>query len=98
MEPQEEVKSVEKSPSKSKEQSFVAIQELISYRLLSLCLPNNYKAVPGETLEQEYVFMNDGNIAWPADTHFIYTGRDNPLDLPEEIMIGEVLPNETIGI
>jgi len=86
------------SEAKKHASTFVQGLELISYRLESLRHPNNKRAQLGETFEQEYVFLNDGQVPWPSDTYFIFSGRENPLDLPEEIMIGEVIPGETIGI
>ena len=53
---------------------------------------------PGETIEQEFVFTNDGSVSWPQDTFFIYSGGVNTLNLPEEIQIGDVTPLESIGI
>ena len=70
----------------------------MSYSLVSLGFQNNYIAAPGENFEQEFVFVNDGNIPWPSDTFFIFTGPDNPLELPEEIAIGEVNPGDTVAI
>ena len=48
------------------------MQEWISFRLESLRYPNNMRASPGETFEQEYVFLNDGEVPWPSDTYFIF--------------------------
>lgn len=42
--------------------------------------------------------MNDGFHKWPYDTYFIFSGRENKLQVPEEIYIGEVDTLESIGI
>lgn len=63
---------------------------MLSFKLESLRYTNNYRVAPGETFEQEYVFVNDGSTNWPSDTTFLFSGSSNPLMLPEEIEIGEV--------
>ena len=42
--------------------------------------------------------MNDGQLKWPYDTYFIFSGRENQLNVPEEIYIGDVASFESIGI
>lgn len=61
---------------------------MLSYRLQSIKYQNKFKIAPGETIEQEFLFNNDGQVSWPEDTYFIYTGSSNTLNLPEEIKIG----------
>ena len=71
---------------------------MLSFRIERLKYHNNFQVAPGETIEQEFVFINDGNLKWPYDTYFIFAGRENKLSVPEEIYIGEVDSFESIGI
>ena len=50
---------------------------MLSFRVQRLRYQNNFQLAPGETIEQEYVFMNDGQLKWPHDTYFIFSGREN---------------------
>ena len=79
-------------------QSQAERRDQMSYSLISLGFQNNYRVEPGENFEQKFVFVNDGNISWPSDTFLVFTGPDNPLELPEEIAIGEVNPGDTVTI
>lgn len=74
------------------------MNQMLSFRIEKLKYHNNFRLAPGEVVEQEFVFMNDGQLKWPYDTYFIFAGRENTLDVPEEIYIGEVAPFESIGI
>jgi hypothetical protein len=58
---------------------------MLSFKLEKLKYLNKHKMRPGETIVQEYTFINDGIVEWPEDTYFIFSAYDNPLDLPEEI-------------
>lgn len=71
---------------------------MLSFRLESLKIQNNYRAALGETFEQEYIFYNDGQLDWPADTYLIFCGAQNSCNLEEEIKIGVVPVGESIGI
>lgn len=71
---------------------------MLSFRIERLKYQNNFRVAPGEKIEQEYVFINDGHCKWPYDTYFIFSGRENQLQVPEEIYIGEVDSLESIGI
>ena len=82
----------------SKSLSVQQMNQILSYKLEFLKCPNNSVVKPGVTFEQDYVFINDGEIEWPSDTYFIFAGTDNALMLPEEIQIGTVAPNESIAI
>ena len=79
-------------------QSHSQLSEMLSFKLESLRYQNNYRASPGQTFEQEYVFVNDGTVPWPNDTTFLFSVTHNPLMLPEEISIGEVIEDEVICI
>ena len=74
------------------------MNQMLSFRIERLKYHNNFQVAPGETIEQEFVFINDGNLKWPYDTYFIFAGRENKLSVPEEIYIGEVDSLESIGI
>ena len=71
---------------------------MLSYSLKSLKIPHNYRATPGETLEQEVIFLNDSSMSWFDDTCFVFVGNENLLELPEEIFIGAVPSMDSVGI
>ena len=67
-------------------------------RLQSLKYPNNYKMSPGEKIMQVLQLKNDGMVQWPRDTHLIFSGQQNLLDVEEEFMVGAILPGNSIFI
>ena len=71
---------------------------MLSFRLQNLKVQNNYRASLGETFEQEYIFLNDGQLDWPEDTFLIFSGVQNSFNLEEEIVIGHVPKGESISI
>ena len=74
------------------------MQSMLSFKLTGLKYGNNHVVALGETIVQEFSFVNDGQLEWPKDTYFILCAPSNPLDLPEEIHIGALPRHEQIII
>ena len=63
-------------------------------RLMSIKYPNGFKLRAGESIEQELFIQNDGVEPWPADSHLVFAGTSNPLELVEEIFVGPIAPQD----